>query len=270
MSIKHYVLCISGYSGSGKDEFASQIITDTGAPKIGLADPAKRHMADIYGFTEEQLFGPSSCRNAGDLRYLREEARSMTAEELQDAKSGDPKIWLSPREALQRYCELMDLMYENTWVRKALETHKMMTEIQKIRGNDYLYWEYDRMMGLVRRLDSQENLASVPDIFFSCSADFRHWHEMLLARQMTTEFFIPVLIRVKRPSIPIPPYNHRSETEMATIPDSVFDFVVNNDGTVDDLHSFAKLILQAIKLPGFFPNPLSSVTNAMLSSRGSI
>jgi hypothetical protein len=86
---------------------------------------------------------------------------------------------------------------------------------------------------------------------------------MLLARQMTTEFFIPVLIRVKRPSIPNPPYNHRSETEMATIPDSVFDFVVNNNGTVEDLHGFAKLILQAIKLPGFFPNPLSSVTDVM-------
>lgn len=267
MSIKHYVLCISGYSGSGKDEFANQIITDTEAPKIGLADPAKRHMADVYGFTEEQLFGPSSCRNAGDLRYLREEARSMTPEELQNAEPGDPKIWLSPREALQRYCELMNLMYENTWVRKALETHKMMTETQKIRGNDYLRWEYNRMMGLIRRSDSQESLISVPNIFFSCSADFRHWHEMLLARQMTTEFFIPILIRVKRPSVPTPPYKHRSETEMATIPDSVFDFVVNNDGTVDYLHNCAKLILEAIKLSLFEPKPLSSITNIMLLTR---
>lgn len=269
MSIKHYVLCISGYSGSGKDEFASQIITDTGAPKIGLADPAKRHMADIYGFTEEQLFGPSSCRNAGDLRYLREEARSMTAEELQDATPGDPKIWLSPRETLQRYCELMNLMYENTWVRKSLETHKMMTETQKIRGGDYLYWEYDRMGGLIRRSDSQENLASAPEIFFSCSADFRHWHEMLLARQMTTEFFIPVLIRVKRPSISMPPYNHRSETEMATIPDSIFDFIINNDRTIEHLHECAKLVLGAIKLSKFEPKSLSSVISVM-SSRGSV
>lgn len=270
MSTKHYVLCISGYSGSGKDEFASQIITDTGAPKIGLADPAKRHMADIYGFSEEQLFGPSSCRNAGDVRYLREEARSMTAEDLQDATTGDPKIWLSPREALQRYCELMNLMYENTWVRKSLETHKIMTETQKIRGCDYLYWEYDRMMGLVRRLDSQENLASVPDIFFSCSADFRHWHEIILARQMTTEFFIPVLIRVKRPSIPNPPYNHRSETEMADIPDSVFDFVINNDETVEELHKLARKVLMAVKLPEFKPKSLSSILKRVGSMKGII
>jgi hypothetical protein len=270
MSIKHYVLCISGYSGSGKDEFANQIIADTGAPKIGLADPAKRHMADIYGFTEEQLFGPSSCRNAGDLRYLREEARSMTTEEFQDATPGDPKVWLSPREALQRYCELMNLMYENTWVRKSLETHKIMTETQKISGGDYLCWEYSRMGGLIRRLDSQENLASAPEVFFSCSADFRHWHEMILARQMTTDSFIPVLIRVKRPSIPNPPYNHRSETEMAAIPDSVFDFIINNDGTIEELHKLASMVSMVVKLPSFKPKPLSSILKRISSMKGVI
>jgi hypothetical protein len=270
MSIKHYVLCISGYSGSGKDEFASQIITDTGAPKIGLADPAKRHMADIYGFTEEQLFGPSSCRNAGDVRYLREEARSMTAEELKDATPGDPKIWLSPRETLQRYCELMNLMYGDTWVRKSLETHKIMTEVHSYFEHDCLCWEYDRMKGLISRFGDGKSLVWAPEVFFSCSADFRHWHEMILARQMTTDSFIPVLIRVKRPSIPNPPYDHRSETEMADIPDSVFDFVINNDGTVEDLHKLASMILMAIKLPEFKPRPLSSILKRIGSMKGII
>ena len=64
----HYIIAISGFSGSGKDEAVSQLIRKYYAIQTGLADPGKRHLADAYGFTEEQLFGPSHFRNAGDLR----------------------------------------------------------------------------------------------------------------------------------------------------------------------------------------------------------
>jgi hypothetical protein len=299
------MVCISGYSGSGKDEFARIFADEMQAPKVGLADPAKRHMADLYGFTEDQLFGPSASRNAGDLRYpkpsftssglcissataeeppaeLRGElkpgvpywemsSRKVTPEaheavrklpfvlgQLGDATvyvpEGHPSFWLSPRESLQLYCELMNTLYRDTWIRKSVHTHMRLGGTTEIAGHRFMSFTYDRMFGLM--VPSPDKLIPAPEdggTFFSCSADFRHRHEFNLARKMRTDDFIPVMVRVKRPSVPVPPFDHRSETEQATIPDGFFDFVVDNDKTVEDLHDQAREIIKTVQIPGWRP-----------------
>lgn len=300
------MVCVSGYSGSGKDEFARVFVEELQAPKVGLADPAKRHMADLYGFTEEQLFGPSAFRNAGDVRYPKPaffssgltlsrasasgppdglvgelgpgveywefESRRGTAD-LADAAvvsrlpyvagklgnatvlvpEGHPTFWLSPRESLQLYCELMNTMYGDTWIRKSVSTHMQLG--QTVNGaHRFMRFNYDRMSGLVA--PSQDQLVLAPEeggSFFSCSADFRHRHEFNLTRKVRSENFIPVTVRVKRPSVPDPPFDHRSETEQATIPDDFFDFVIENDGTVEDLHERARKVIEVVRLPGWQP-----------------
>lgn len=300
--LKHVVLCVSGYSGSGKDEFVRTFVED-GDTKVGLADPAKRHMADLYGFDERQLFGPSSARNSGDMRYPRLDVRDLglvrsdiTAEnapsdlvgELEPGVAyweyegrgsesgglanapgrlpyipgrlgsarvlvpeGHPSFWLSPREALQRYCELMNLMYEASWANKAMMTHVRLSETTMRRGMAVLKWGYYRMLGLFENSEAMNPPPGPSEVFVSCSADFRHRHEFSLARSMETRTFVPVLVRVKRPSVPEPPYDHRSETEMKSIPDSAFDFVVENSGSVEDLHARAKEVLQEASADGF-------------------
>ena len=67
--MKSYMICVSGFSGVGKDEFCKPIIHDFKFHHIGWVDPAKRHMHDLYNFSEQQLFGESKYRNAGDIRY---------------------------------------------------------------------------------------------------------------------------------------------------------------------------------------------------------
>jgi len=44
------------------------------------------------------------------------------------------------------------------------------------------------------------------------------------------------LIRIKRPSVPNPPYEHRSEVAQATIPNETFDAVIDNDSSLESLH----------------------------------
>jgi len=80
--MRHLMICVSGFSGTGKDEVAGRLVRTHGAVQTGLADPAKRHMADLYGFTEHQLFGPSSARNGGDLRYPKNNARGLRRSEV--------------------------------------------------------------------------------------------------------------------------------------------------------------------------------------------
>ena len=305
------MVCISGYSGSGKDEFARVFVDEMQAPKVGLADPAKRHMADLYGFTEDQLFGPSASRNAGDIRYPKKSfsatglcISSMSAAEppanlewhrgkkqellsnvpywemsarratpdlhreleklpfvlgqLGDATiyvpEGHPSFWLSPRESLQLYCELMNTLYGDTWIRKSVNTHMRLGGTTEISGHRFMTFAYDRMFGLT--VPSPDKLVPAPEdggTFFSCSADFRHKHEFNLARKMRTDDFIPVMVRVKRPSVPDPPFDHRSETEQASIPDGFFDFVVDNDKTVEGLHEQAREIIKTVQIPGWQP-----------------
>src|SRR5690606_12488317 len=93
----------------------------------------KRHLADLYDFTEEQLFGPSAFRNKGDLRYPKKTLTDFNFHDF-DIEEGDPKYWLSPREALQLYCEQMNNLYLNTWIEKGIRIHQ---EIASNKINHY-------------------------------------------------------------------------------------------------------------------------------------
>jgi len=277
----HFLFAVSGFSGIGKDEFCKPLIERFEAVQIGLADPAKRHMADVYGFTEEQLFGPSKMRNRGDLRYPKSYItdlnmtpwtnffpaclnpdkkywsyegynmdddfnsrhihldKGMTERghlRIYFVEEGDPEYWLSPREALQTYCEGMNQLYLNTWIRKGIENHR------KFAADKYIY-KYTKIDGLkpteiVQRTER-------PNII-TCFADLRHWHEVKALRAINEPDCIPVLVRIRSKRISKPPYNHRSEVEQTTIPDSEFDFVIDNDGTVEDLNRKSRIIATSL------------------------
>lgn len=63
------IVGIAGAAGSGKDTVAGFISQYVKAQPIAQADPMKRFAKDVFGFTEQQLWGPSECRNAPDERY---------------------------------------------------------------------------------------------------------------------------------------------------------------------------------------------------------
>lgn len=276
------MFCVSGFSGAGKDEFVRRLV-QRGAEQTGLADPAKRHMADVYGFTEEQLFGPSAFRNAGDMRFPKNTLRLVKASpfrgeipagivgrvepdarywafagrssELSEGlpyeplqlgaskffvKEGDPKFWLSPRESLQLYCELMNNLDINTWIRKGVEDQLL------IATGEY---SYSRMKGVYKGSHLPHPTGHP---YVTCFADFRHIHEIRYVRSLPRREDLKIAaIRVKRPGLRMPPYRHRSETEQVQIRDSAFDFVVENDSNVEDLHRKADAILDTVMLEGW-------------------
>lgn len=276
----HYIICVSGYSGVGKDEFCHRLVKKHEAIHTGLADPAKRHMADIYGFTRDQLFGPSSLRNAGDVRYpktsiTRYGARPATKDDLvganvdstkqywclsfqyinaeisQNFKSAikretgtdiklyfnteDPAFFLSPREALQLYCDLMNTLYTDTWVRKGIEVHKQLA----LFDDDRPKFIYDRMSGLLPNDGSRNRYHNV----ITCFSDFRHKHELEYVKSIDCDNMKIVSVRIKHPTINKPPFDHKSETEQSTIPDRAFDFIAYNNRDIEHLHNMADRIV---------------------------
>lgn len=298
------MFCISGFSGVGKDECASVLLNKFGAVQTGLADPAKRHMADVYGFSYDQLFGPSKFRNAGDIRFPKnvmkdleltsctDEVHSSPPHEslkgkklwsfaVQGRKSfsgalaeilpklvtiaderetryfveqGDPRFWLSPRESLQLYCELMNNLYLDTWVEKGINIHRQLGEVHQEDDNDiFMRYAYDRMKGVVQNdIRNGENWKKNTGYTVTCFADFRHWHEVRAARRVTD--MTPILLRILSERVPTPPYPHRSETEQATIPNSEFHFVLQNDGTVEEAHAKMNYVMQQVLKDGAPPS----------------
>lgn len=322
--MRHYIICISGFSGAGKDAVATNFVVPNKAIQIGLADAAKRHMADTYGFTELQLFGPSEFRNAGDLRHPKipnfysyaaeseycfgNEPKGlvnclkpgikyysikgsklppnnlfkggfplgpyiMIDNEIKEIliEANDPNYWLSPREVLQKYCELMNKCYLYTWSSKAISIHEKLGEVVHYPNGDgnvkfdkgiynrvgEPFWarqySYTKMGGLVKNTELRYQDLLFPDgqnKNFTCFADFRHVHEVIDVNNFEEKSNSTViLIRVKRPSVPEPPYDHRSETEQVMIPDKAFDFIINNNGTQNDLNYKVKEIVKEFTDP---------------------
>jgi hypothetical protein len=222
----HFMVCISGWAGTGKDECSGRLVNRHGAIHTGLADPGKRHLKDTYKFSSEQLWGPSKFRNAGDVRYPKDTFNQAESEKYVE---GDPVFWLSPREALQKYMELMNTLYSNTWIRKGIEDHR------SIATNRYTY---SKTAGLLPRtrpiLNADKEMSN--SLVITCFSDFRHIHEHKLARESTGNSLTPVLIRIKRPTITKPPFSHRSETEQTRIRDEAYDFIINNDSSLEHLY----------------------------------
>jgi len=100
------ILGICGHSCSGKDTFADRLVLKHGYVRLSLADPIKRTAQAWWGFSDQQLWGPSEERNRPDPRYPRPDG-----------------TFLSPRFALQTLgTEGGRTCYPNTWVDLAIRT----------------------------------------------------------------------------------------------------------------------------------------------------
>jgi hypothetical protein len=59
------IIGLCGNADSGKSTAAKYIVNNLDGIEIALADPIKRFAMKVFGFTENQLWGPSSERNKG-------------------------------------------------------------------------------------------------------------------------------------------------------------------------------------------------------------
>lgn len=215
---RHIIIGFSGYSKTGKDVCASHLVDECDAIHTGLADPAKRHMMDVYGFTEDQVFG--SGKDAVDWR-----------------------TGLTPRILLQDYMKLLQDHYKNTWIEKGIEDHKKLADVL-IYPHMHVYRSrclYGRTTGVIPvPYDPLTGPSfSLDNPIVTTFSDIRHWHDVNGVKKADG-----VVVRIKRPGIDKPPFDHRSETEQATIPDEEFHFIIDNDSTLEDLHKKVESIME--------------------------
>ena len=67
---------LSGKAGSGKDTVAGFIPGNV--VRMSFADPLKRFCQEVFDFSDDQVYGPSSERNKPDTRYVRPDGEYLT------------------------------------------------------------------------------------------------------------------------------------------------------------------------------------------------
>ncbi len=129
---------LTGLAGSGKSEVARVLSERAGFTRVAFADPIKRLAMQLFGFSEEQLWGPSEARNRPDPRHVRGTAymhdwtctegvpakRCLTCDKRPEdlpssALSGPCRVCLTPRHALQTLGQSLRQCQSDYWVRKA-------------------------------------------------------------------------------------------------------------------------------------------------------
>lgn len=213
------IIGVSGFAGAGKDTLAYALEEGFQFCKMALADPIKEACASWFDWDRQTLWGASHLRNKPDPRY------------------GD----LTPRRALQFVgTEIGRNLYPNVWV------DCVMRRAEKaLREHGYNLLE-DEEDGPPRYYERGAVGVVISDVRFRNEID---------AIQKAGGW----VVRIKREGAGLAGSGalHPSEAEQAKISDDDFDFVVENDGTVEDLGLVAEAIARefwALHYPGLdFP-----------------
>jgi len=246
-----------GLAGSGKDTSGDFLVKNSNYVKLACADPLKRICRQVYDFTDEQLWGPSTERNRPDKRYWRLSKSKEDVEKLfeawhngADAGHGaddDGTVWnfigiteaeykcwvescgyLTPRYALQQLgTEWGRDCYPNTWIDLAIRTAMALRTSGVLRS---LHYKYTAKEGLV-----SGHVPFGPRIGGVAITDVRFLNEVLAINNAGGE----VYLLTRGLGLEGAAGQHKSETEMRSIPKDLFKGIIDNsEWELDQLENF--------------------------------
>jgi len=251
------IIGFCGQAGSGKDTSADFLVKNDLFVKVAFADPLKRICQEVYDFTDDQMWGPSSERNKPDLRYRRKPHYHL----INDQRAvGDPQYnelrtcnncgekgppprgpegecfhYLTPRYALQKLgTEWGRDCYDNTWVDLALRIAKRLGEgghtYNFRRGLSSCSFVGEDAAGAHDRL---KRSVVISDVRFKNEID---------AIKKAGGYVIKLL---RGEGLEGAAGQHKSETELQGIPLESFDFIIDNrEWTLNQLELYLHQLVQ--------------------------
>ena len=222
---------------SGKSTIADILVAKHNFITLSLADPMKQVCKMLFDFSDEQLWGASAFRNAPDPRY-----------------NG-----LTPRMALINFGTAWGRgCWTNLWVDYSIR----MT--RQILSGNYFYNEKTGI-DFTKKADFVISGVVIPDCRYKNEFEEIQKEGGIMIRvkrpidDFDTFFNKPkksIFTKTKeyistffanREYFKASDMKHSSEQEMAEIPDSKFDYVILNDGTVEELNLKIDKIIQSLK-----------------------
>lgn len=238
---------ILGEAGSGKDEAAQHLVQKLGFYSLALADPIKIYCSWMFGWDAEQLYGPSEKRNEEDERYpfvrcpscgftlynmdpIDLEADSAQCEMCSAIRA--PHEWLanlSTRFALQSLGDWARNFNCDAYVNFALLRARAIAE-----AADYdPLWEALTRLGEIERRWQDDPGEPVDRVVIS---DVRLTNEVKgIQKAHGRVYRIRRSVRKDSTTTGIP--QHNSEVQQRAILDEQLDGVIENDSTLEELHS---------------------------------
>ena len=245
--------------GTGKDKATEILIKDYKFTKVAMADEIKRFCAKLYGFSTEQLWGPSQERNKPDPRLPREHHSMFIDGKCECCGATHPaeQCYLTPRYAIQqlgndwgRNC------FTDTWVNYTIDIAKQLVygvDRQRPRYYPLSFNSKDNYMD--KAFPQYDQIHGLSDATFIAEPyrvknviipDCRYLNECQAIKKNGGKV---VLIHRKVESLPKGPnLDHDSEKDLNRFKigdDNVpWDCVVENDGTIEEL---GQKLVDAIK-----------------------
>jgi hypothetical protein len=244
------IVWLGGKAGSGKDTVGNYIAGVFGGVTVAQADPMKRFAREVFGFSRDQLWGPSASRNAVDQRTVEDrltiskkfngdQARNeilskIVPSQKREAASIKLDTWfeelyrttlcndipVSPRLVLQTLgTECGRSIDRDMWSQYAIETAR------KLLCGGYTYTSRGGL-----KEDSNQGCFN-----FVAITDGRFHNECINVRTVSG-----VALKIERPNQDASAVetagikNHSSE-KLDDIPRHFFNDVVVNDGTIEEL-----------------------------------
>ncbi len=258
------IILLCGQAGSGKDTVGAHLASVYNGVDIALADPMKRMAAEIFGFSVEQLWGPSANRNTPDTRFrygtsgnyehaegklegvasdwfpvlfpglpLEPIERAFARWFVDCVQNGEDNNGLTPRFALQTLgTEFGRDIDPEVWSRYAVRTSRLLLGAEHV---------YTRSQGLIRDLTKKKPYDIV------VITDGRFANEITNVRMVGG--YAVHLVRLDsltKEAMAAGIAGHVSEMGLDLVPNHFYDWRVNNDSTVEALKRKADGIADVI------------------------
>ena len=233
------IIGLCGQAGAGKSTVADFLVKNHGFVSVALADPLKRICREVFDFSDEQLWGPSSERNKPDERYPRqvpchwsraEGSEPFTCqycgERTEDAvemmeRACPARGLLTPRYALQQLgTEWGRSCYPDIWVEYALRVAQEILKDQR---------SYSARHGVGQGATGYQARRAEGVVI----SDVRFINEVEAIRAANGNVW-----KIERPGAGLTgaAAQHASEQEQNSIPRELFTTTLNNNnGPLDDL-----------------------------------
>lgn len=252
------VLILCGEAGSGKDSAANHLASARGAVCIGQADPLKHMAREWFGFTDEQLFGPSACRNAIDERFTVEDdialqgAHNLAYRNMENYGPG----WCRKLFGRERIAEAMARL-DNWWssfIKPAINGRRLSPRLvlQTLgtewgRSIDERVWSrhaldiaFDCLGGGWRynRVNEPVKDGSFGGYNLAVITDGRFRNEILGTKRIggiAVEVVRSANLSAEAQAAGV--NGHRSESELGSVPKHFYDFRIANNGTLEQLYN---------------------------------
>lgn len=197
------IIGINGIAGAGKDTAADYISNKLSYVNIAYADEIKRIAMNLYGFSYEQLWGPSERRNECSPLYP----------------------GLTARFVLQKLgTEVGRGIHKDTWVNKLFHDYENLFNSSKI---------YSKSLGIIFSKDNNCDVNTNPKGLVIPDVRWPEGNEGNAIRDRGG-----IVINVSRYGAGLSGSLSEHESEQNTINASsdIFDCIIINDGCLSDLY----------------------------------